>query len=86
MKHLEVSASTLHRTIADVAEFLERYTAVDNAAATQWGFLDNGETLEICHILLEEFRQCKGWTALEQRYEAVGGNIYSPDENEWEVA
>jgi hypothetical protein len=42
--------------------------------------------LEICHILLEEFRQCEGWTALEQRYEAVGGNIYSPDDNEWEEA
>jgi hypothetical protein len=86
MTHLEVSASTLHRTIADVAEFLERYTAVDNAAATQWGFLDNGETLEICHRLREEFRLNAAWIALEQRYEAVGGNIYSPDENEWEVA
>lgn len=84
MTRPEVSASTLHRTIADVAEFLERYSAVDNAAA--WGFLDNGETLEICHILLEEFRQCEAWTALEQRYEAVGGNIYCPDDNSWEVA
>ena len=86
MTHLEVSASTLHRTIADVAEFLERYTAVDNEASTQWGFLDNGETLEISFGLLNEFRLNATWTALEQRYEAVGGNIYSPDDNEWEVA
>jgi hypothetical protein len=86
MRTSDVPASTLHRTIADVAEFLERYTAVDNEASTQWGFLDNGETLEICHRLLEEFRQCEAWTALEQRYEAVGGNIYCPDDNEWEVA
>lgn len=81
MTRRSVSASTLHRTIADVAEFLE-----SNALSDQWGFLDNGETLEICKRLLEEFRQCEGWTALEQRYEAVGGNIYSPDDNEWEVA
>jgi hypothetical protein len=86
MTHLEVSASTLHRTIADVAEFLERYTAVDNEASTQWGFLDNGETLEICKRLREEFRLNAAWTALEQRYEAVGGSIYSPDAHEWEEA
>ena len=81
MTHLEVPASTLHRTIADVAEFLE-----SNALSDQWGFLDNGETLEIYSSALEDCRQCEGWTALEQRYEAVGGNIYSPDDNEWEVA
>lgn len=86
MSRVNVPASTLYRAIADVAEFLERYTAVDNEASTQWGFLDNGETLEICKRLLEEFRQCEAWAALEQRYEAVGGNIYCPDDNEWEVA
>lgn len=83
---LNVPASTLHRTIADVAEFLERYTAVDTEASSQWGFLDNGETLEISVVLLNEFRQGEAWTLLEQRYEAVGGNVYSPDDNEWEVA
>jgi hypothetical protein len=76
-----VPASTLHRTIADVAEFLE-----SNANANLWGFLDNGETLEIYTATLESCRQNAAWTALEQRYEAVGGNIYSPDDNEWEVA
>lgn len=86
MTHPKVSASTLHRTIADVAEFLERYTALANEASTQWGFLDNGETLEISFGLLNEFCQCEGWATLEQRYESVGGNIYSPDDNEWEVA
>lgn len=81
MTRLEVPASTLHRTIADVAEFLE-----SNALSDQWGFLDNGETLEIYLSVLDKCRQNAAWTALEQRYEAVGGNIYSPDDNEWEVA
>lgn len=79
--HTTVPASTLHRTIADVAEFLE-----SNADANLWGFLDNGETLEISVVLLNEFRQSDAWIGLEQRYESVGGNIYSPDDNEWEVA
>lgn len=78
---VNVPASTLHRTIADVAEYLEV-----NADANEWGFLDNGETLEIYTATLECCRQNAAWTALEQRYEAVGGNIYSPDDNEWEVA
>jgi hypothetical protein len=83
---VNVPTSTLHRVIADVAEFLERYTAVDNEASTQWGFLDNGETLEISVKLLNEFRLNDAWVALEKRYEDVGGNIYCPDDNEWEVA
>ena len=86
MRTSKVPASTLHRTLADVAEFLEQYTTVDNAATTQWGLLDNGETLEIYHRLLEECRQCEAWAVLEQRYEAVRGNIYCPDDSEWEVA
>jgi len=86
MRTSKVPASTLHRTLADVAEILEQYTTVDNAAVTQWGLLDNGETLEIYHRLLEECRQCQAWAVLEQRYEAVGGNIYCLDDNEWEVA
>lgn len=84
--HVNVSTSTLHRVIADVAEYLERYTAVDTEASTLWGFLDNGETLEISVRLLKEFRLNDAWTLLEQRYESVGGNIYSPDDNEWQVA
>jgi hypothetical protein len=83
---VNVPASTLHRVIADVAEFLERYTAVDSEASNQWGFLDNGETLEISASLLKEFRLSAAWVALEARYESVGGNIYSPDDSEWGVA
>lgn len=86
MAQTNVPASTLHRVIADVAEYLERYTAVDIEASSQWGFLDNGETLEISVALLNEFRQGEAWGALEARYESVGGNIYSPDDTEWEVA
>jgi hypothetical protein len=81
MSRINVPASTLHRTIADVAEFLE-----SNADSNLWGFLDNGETLEIYTAALTKCRQNAVWTALEQRYESVGGNIYSPDDNEWEVA
>jgi hypothetical protein len=81
MSRINVSASTLHRTIADVAEFLEA-----NVDANLWGFLDNGETLEIYTAALESCRRDAAWTALEQRYESVGGNIYSPDDTEWEVA
>jgi hypothetical protein len=82
---MTVSTSTLHRTIADVAEYLERYTVVDSEASAQWGFLDNGETLEISVRLLNEFRLSDAWNALEARYEAVGGSIYSPDADEWEL-
>ena len=78
---VNVPASTLHRTIADVAEFLE-----SNADANEWGFLDNGETLEIYTAALEKCRKDGWWRTLEQRYFSVGGNIYSPDDNEWEVA
>ncbi len=78
---INVPASTLHRAIADVAEFLE-----SNADSSLWGFLDNGETLEIYTAALKDCRQHATWTALEQRYESVGGNIYCPDDNEWEVA
>ena len=78
---INVPASTLHRTIADVAEYLEV-----NADVNLWGFLDNGETLEIYTAALNECRQSPTWVALEQRYESVGGNIYCPDDTEWEVA
>lgn len=81
MAQVNIPTSTLHRTIADVAEFLE-----SNADANLWGFLDNGETLEIYSSALKGCRQSPTWTALEARYESVGGNIYSPDDNEWEVA
>lgn len=81
MTRLNVSTSTLHRAIADVAEFLEA-----NADPKLWGFLDGGTTLEIYTEPLKRCRQSATWTALEQRYEAVGGSIYSPDDNEWEVA
>jgi hypothetical protein len=78
---LDVLASTLHRAIADVAEFLENH-----ASPEQWGFEDGGTTLEICSELLEQCRQDETWQAIEQRYNQVNGSIYSPDDNEWEVA
>lgn len=81
MAQTNVPASTRHRVIADVAEYLEV-----NTDANEWGFLDNGETLEIYTAALESCRLNSAWRTLEQRYEAVGGSIYSPDDNEWEVA
>jgi hypothetical protein len=76
-----VLASTLYRTIADVAAYLEA-----NASPEQWGFEDGGTSLEICSELLHQCRQDETWTQLEERYESVGACVYSPDDNEWEVA
>lgn len=81
MTRVNVTASTLHRTVADVAEFLEA-----NVDPKLWGCLDGGTTLEIYSEPLKRCRQAATWNALEARYEAVGGSIYSPDDNEWEVA
>lgn len=78
---VNVLASTLHRAIADVAEYLE-----SNASPEQWGFEDGGTTLEVCGELLAQCRQDEAWTVLEQRYDAVGGCVYCPDDSEWEVA
>jgi hypothetical protein len=77
----DVLASVLHRAIADVAEYLEA-----NGSSEQWGFEDGGTSLEICSELLNQCRQDEAWTVLEQRYDAVGGCVYCPDDSEWEVA
>ncbi len=79
MRH-DVLLSLLYHTIGDVAAYLEA-----NASTESYGFLDGGETLEICSPLLEKCRQSDDWQALEQRYQQVGGTIYCPDDDDWVV-
>jgi hypothetical protein len=76
-----VNVSTLHRAIAEVAEFLE-----DDFSPELFSFMDGGTTLKICSEALSQSRLNPCWQALEQKYKAVGGSIYCPDDNEWEVA
>jgi hypothetical protein len=76
-----VLTSTLHRTIADVAAFLEAASSPE-----QWGFLDGGTTLEICSELLEQCQQDENWQQLKQRYDEVGGCIYCPDSDDYDLA
>jgi hypothetical protein len=78
---LDVLASTLHHTVGDVAQFLET-----TASPEQWSFLDGGNTLEICSELLTQCRQMDDWTQLEQRYADVGGCIYCPDSDDYDLA
>lgn len=80
MSRVTVPASTLHRAIATTAEYLE-----DNLSPELFSFMDGGETLEICSEALSQCRQSCEWQQLEQGYEAAGGSIYCPDDNEWEV-
>lgn len=77
----DVLASTLYHTVGDVAQFLEA-----TASPEQWSFLDGGTTLEICSELLTQCRQDNAWTQLEERYEAVGGCIYCPDSDDYDLA
>ncbi len=78
---LDVLASVLYRTIADLAAYLE---AADSPE--QWGFLDGGTTLEICSELLNQCRQDDAWTQLESQYDEVGGCIYCPDSDDYDLA
>lgn len=81
MKSTDISTSALHRVIAITAEYLE-----DNLSPELFSFMDGGTTLEICSEALSQCRQSCEWQQLEQGYEAAGGSIYCPDDNEWEVA
>ncbi len=79
--HNYVPASTLHKAIAAVAEYLE-----DKFSPDLFGFLDGGTTLEIMSEALLQVSSSDEWQRLLQQYEQVGGTIYSPDNDEWEVA
>jgi hypothetical protein len=75
-----VRDSELYQTIADMARFLEA-----GASKEDYSFLDGGTTLEIYSCLLNQCRTSAEWLTLETRYESVGGHVYCPDDNEWEI-
>ncbi|WP_081594753.1 hypothetical protein [Allocoleopsis franciscana] len=78
---MNVPASTLHRAIAAIAEYLE------NEFSTElFSFMDGGTTLDICSIALAQCRQDPHWQTLAREYESLGGSISCNDDNEWEVA
>jgi hypothetical protein len=81
--HKYVPTSTLHRAIADVAEYLE-----NEFSSELFSFMDGGTTLDICSEALAQCRQNPRWHTLARTYEALGGSILSSDaeDNEWEVA
>lgn len=81
MSQVNVPASTLHKAIASVAEYLE-----DEFSPELFSFMDGGTTLDICSEALSQCHQDPHWLTLAQNYEALGGSISSSDDNEWEVA
>lgn len=76
-----VPASTLHRAIAAIAEYLEAEFSPE-----LFSFMDGGTTLDVCSEALSQCRQDPHWQALAQNYESLGGSISCPDSDDWEVA
>ncbi len=78
---VNVPASTLHRAIASVAEYLE-----DEFSPELFSFIDGGTTLEIMSEALNQVSVSDEWQRLVRAYENAGGSVYCPDDNSWEVA
>ncbi len=81
MSRISVPASTLHKAIAALAEYLE-----DEFSPELFSFMDGGTTLDLS---AEASSQCQSdpyWQALARTYESNGGSISSSDSDEWEVA
>jgi hypothetical protein len=78
---VDVPASTLHRVIADLAEYLE-----NEFSPELFSFMDGGTTLDICSEALSQCKLDPHWQALAREYESCGGSISCSDDNEWEVA
>jgi hypothetical protein len=81
MSRINVPASTLHRAIAAIAEYLE-----DEFSTELFSFMDGGTTLDICSEALSQCQADPRWQTLAREYEALGGSISSTDSDEWEVA
>jgi len=81
MSLINVPASTLHKAIAAVAEYLE-----DQFSPELFAFMDGGTTLDLSSEALSQCRLDPHWHALAREYESLGGSISCPDSNEWEVA
>ncbi len=80
MSRVNVLASTLHRAIAAVAEYLE-----DEFSPELFSFMDGGTTLDICSEALSQCQSDPRWPTLAQNYESLGGSISSSGSDEWEV-
>lgn len=76
-----MSVSQQHQAIAAIAYYLEQ-----NCKDTAFDFMDGGLTLDIQSGALQWCRENEGFDQLEQDYLAVGGNVYCPDSELWEVA
>lgn len=81
MSRINVPASTLHKAIAAVAEYLE-----DEFSPELFSFMDGGTTLDLSSEVLSQSQSDLHWQALAREYESLGGSISCPDSNEWEVA
>ena len=81
MSRINVPASQQYKAIAAVAEYLE-----DEFSPELFSFMDGGTTLDLSSEALNQCRQNPRWQTLAQEYEANGGSISCPDDNEWEVA
>lgn len=80
MSRINAPASTLHKAIAAVAEYLE-----DEFSTELFSFMDGGTTLDICSEALSQCRLDPHWRTLARTYEALGGSISCSDENDWET-
>jgi hypothetical protein len=81
MSQINVPASTLHKAIASVAEYLE-----NEFSPELFAFMDGGTTLDLSAEALSQCRLDPRWQTLAQNYEALGGSISCSDDSEWEVA
>ncbi len=73
--------STLHRSIAAIAKYLE-----DEFSPELFSFTDGGTTLDICSEVLSQCQSDTRWQMIAREYESLGGSISCSDSNEWEVA
>ena len=80
MSRINVPASTLHKAIAAIAEYLE-----DEFSSELFSFMDGGTTLDVCSEALSQCKSDPRWQTLAREYETLGGSISSSDDNEWEV-
>ena len=71
---MSVLASTLHRAIASIAEYLE-----DEFSPELFSFIDGGTTLEISNEALSQVSFSDNWQYLVTAYEQAGGTVYCPD-------
>ncbi len=72
---MTVLTSTLHRSIASIAEYLE-----DEFAPDHFHFMDGGKTLYITNEALLQVSFSDEWQRRVTDYENAGGTVYCPDQ------